>query len=255
MIEQLIGTRGRDDDNLIGTVEVGSVGRKDNDDYSDIDVVFIYQERPSAPVLPEGVSLQEGKLIGARNIPYAFLKARTWSQVEKHAYTNSRLVFDREGVVRDLISEKAVWQQGERLRLFCDNLVKLSYIVNVTDNFKNCWNGCDELMSATARGNMQYASRLVHRFTRSFLNLGLLTDGLFLPPDKVVFSDWSRCAGKNTAVAYAKVSAHAPLPQDSHAINGIFHKETLGLVQEFDVCYGLPDDIYQYRIQEMRRYE
>ena len=247
VIEQLITSEG---ENLLSIILVGSEARRDSDEYSDYDLVCVYETLRN-PLFHEGTHLIKEKVFGFRNIPISFLEKKAFTQVQKHAYKHSKILYDSQGKLQELLKRKCVFEKKERLNLFCNYLVKLSYTYDVTNNYKNCWNSCDELKKSIARRRKIYTDVEKLHFLKYSIYLEFLVKKEFIPPDKVLFSSWSDKISPKI-VELKKLYESFDDPE-------LFAKESSYIIQsiieEFEKEEPLPEDIYQYRIKVTRQYD
>ncbi len=240
---------------LISIALVGSYARGTQDKYSDIDFVCVYEDNPS-PIFVEGKNKINGFQCGVRNIPLKYLEKRDWSQIEKHAYTYSKIIYEKNNQFNQLIKEKCVWRNNELKGLFSDTLVKLSYTLDMTDNYKNSFNDYEELENSELRGCKFFSSQLKINVLKYALTLGLLRDEMFIPPDKVLLSDWVENNSPNAKKIYRK----AKKVQDNflnlglEELRSLFSKEIYDIVLSFDEKHKLDDNIYNFRISYVRDY-
>lgn len=238
--------------NLYGILLVGSRGRKDFDIFSDYDLICIYKNTTNL-LFSEGTSLIEGNIYGFRNVPYDYLANKNFNQIEKHAYVNSKILFDKNGKIKSLIRDKCIWNKNERLNLFCDYLVKLSYSYNIMSNYKNCWNYCKELEKALNRNNRIHTFLEIFDLMKYSIYLELLNKNIFIPPDKILFSKWTINKSyriKRIQELFLKYNEKNPI-KFAEELRPIVSK----IVKEFEIETTLPSNIYKYRLGVTRRYE
>lgn len=237
--------------NLYGIILVGSRAREDFDNYSDYDLVCIYQDINSA-TFSEGTHLINEKIYGFRNIPYDYLANKKFTQIEKHAYNNSKILFENNDIISSLIRKKCTWDEDERLKLFTDYLVKISYSYNVLNNYKNCWNHCQEIEKAIARNNKIQTQIEIFDFMRYAIYLELLNKKIFLPPNKVLFSEWTL----SKSIRIKKIQ-DLFLTYEKEPLKFVEKVQSIitTIVEDFEREITLPEDIYKYRIGVTRKYE
>ena len=239
-------------DDVRAIVLVGSRARSQYfDTNSDYDLVVVRKEKPSPA--SDGMFQLDGAWLGLRNPSYAGLARRSWSMLERHAYSHSKLVFDSVGDFEAVRSTKCVWSPGERLLLFCDELVKLSYHLDVTNNYKNCWNGREELLIAYNRGLDGFAENLRWEVLKHALRLSATTSEEFTPPDKALFSQWyaDLCP---VAASYA-LDPRSVIKQDVENFRRSIGALVSNSIERFENSIVLPDNIYSFRTARTRLYD
>jgi len=234
-------------------LSVGSVVRGCSDRLSDLDFVIVWK-RLKDNIWPEGACRVNGQKCGIRNTTFDSLSSRNWSQIERHAYSFAKIEYDPQNLMRALIKEKCVWQKGEKVNLFCEGLFKLSYVVNVVDNYKNCWNERDELEMAIARGQRLLALYLTTDFIYQILTLAIITDGAFIPSHKVCFSEWIRNISPRAYEIYQATMSNLELIKnpDVSKLKQFYRSYVQNLIESFESQERLPDNIMEHRNQIVR---
>lgn len=232
----------------LAVLNVGSLVRDNSDRLSDFDFVIIWNEIEDN-IWPEGACRIDGQKCGIRNTTFGSLASREWSQIERHSYSFAKIEHDPQGLVEPIIKEKCVWRAGERIDLFCEFLFRISYIVNLTDNYKNCWNERNELEMAIARGQHLNALYLTADFIHSVLELAIITDKSFVPSHKVCFSEWVKNISPRAYEIYQATMSNLTIIQNP-SVDGLkqFYKPYLsGLISDFEAEEKLPDNIMGHR--------
>lgn len=240
--------------NLVGMACVGSIARGNNDNLSDYDFVLIWENLNVLP-WPEGAFRIKNNKLGIRNVVLSDLEQRRWSQIERHAFTYSKIEYDPENILPQLIKSKCIWYPKERLRLFCDFLFRISYITDHTKNYKNCWNDREELLLSKSRAQKLFSMYLVHQYICWLIKLALVTDRQFIPPEKVYLSPWVKNLSPRAYNIYKKATnkKNALLKPSIPTINKTFAEEVKKMIADFEKEAPLPADISQYRYMNIRR--
>ena len=238
---------------LISLVNVGSYARGNYDSLSDLDFILVWKNEKKYP-LGEGVFKMQDVNIGLRNVSYNEMSSREWSQIERHSYSFTNINYDLDKQFSTLIKKKCIWYPNERLTLFCDNLFHLSYLVNITDNYKNCWNQRDELKMALKRGQGLFTDYLILEAVRYMINLSLIADNAFLPSNKVALSPWVKNLSPLARNIYNKANEydHKLFGFDVHDLYSLFKDEVWTIIRKFELEEKLPSDILKYRYEQIR---
>lgn len=242
------------DNSLLSIVTVGSIPRGNDDKLSDYDFLLIWDKKIKADS-PEGACRMNNKKCGIRNFTYQDLEKRKWSQVEKFSFTHSIIEYDPKNLLPGLIKNKCVWEKGERVELFCKLLFELSYVSNVTDNYKGCWNERDELHYALERGQKIDSIYLALSFALKLIQIAIITDKSFLPPDKVCFSRWIKNISPTAFEIYEKTQNNINILTNPHPGNlkKFYQRYTKTILDSFERQERLPSDISVFRYNLVRK--
>ena len=122
ILQKLITKSNKD---LISVLNVGSHVRGDSDDLSDYDFILIWENLQNH-IWQEGACRINGKKCGIRNITYHNLDNHNWTQLERHSFSFSKIEYDPNNLMQNIIKRKCMWEKDERLSLFCELLFELS---------------------------------------------------------------------------------------------------------------------------------
>jgi hypothetical protein len=114
---------------VIGIVATGGIGRGHSDEFSDLDLIVYADEkkyREIAKYIAIGQLHHKGLDFDTPVESYQKAKRRRspssyWSQAMRWTIENSRILYDPNGKVADLLAEKVVFPESERRRLMRDN--------------------------------------------------------------------------------------------------------------------------------------
>jgi hypothetical protein len=248
IVEGFIGEPREPKEKPLALLNVGSLARGNSDDMSDFDFIIVWN-KPADITWQEGACRINGQKCGIRNVIYASLKDKPWSQIERHSYPLAKIEYDPLDLLPPLIREKCVWEKGERVDLFCEVMFKASYIVNIVDNYRNCWNERDELKMALGRGNMLDALYLTADFIHSILDLAIITDGAFVPPHKVSFSEWVKNISPRAYKLYRATMDNLDIIRnpDVNRLKQFYSPYVQGLITAFEAQEEVPENIMEHR--------
>jgi predicted nucleotidyltransferase len=121
-------------ENVSGIVLTGSIGRGDNDEYSDVDVVVFTGK--GKPDFQEGKFDFRGYLFDVRICDLEQVRGMSWSYDMYFAYLNSQIIYDPENAVQQLIADKKKeWQESISAHIILSS-VQLSVIFEFEDNWR-----------------------------------------------------------------------------------------------------------------------
>ncbi|HUY99402.1 MAG TPA: DUF4037 domain-containing protein [Thermomicrobiaceae bacterium] len=113
---------------VVGVALVGGLPLGQADRYSDLDLVVYLRHRTlqtwllgGAP-LPEGVSRSQGIRLDLSYRDYAEDQTRDWSPTERWQATTAEVLYDPEGLVNALFTEKGAYPEAERDRALAREL-------------------------------------------------------------------------------------------------------------------------------------
>ena len=165
------------DANVVGIALTGSVAREDFDKYSDVDLVIFTNLKNSQQ--REGKFNFDKYIFDIRICSINILKRMYWSYDMYFAYIYSKIIYDPNYRVRNLIEErKKIWKRNIVHHLIM-NLVQLSVIFRFEDNWKGL-KADTHYHKSLSRGDVACAHRI--------LNVGseLILDTLYLLNDNPV---------------------------------------------------------------------
>jgi hypothetical protein len=122
------------DKSIVGAVLTGSAGRGDRDAYSDVDIVVFLQKQDSE--VREGKFDFKGQPFDVRISEFARTQEMVWTPDENFAYLNSETIYDPQGQIREMITQKKSEWTAEVSRRIILSLVQLSVILQFEDNWK-----------------------------------------------------------------------------------------------------------------------
>lgn len=241
-------------DYLEGILVVGSIARGNNDSLSDYDFILIWEDKVSNK-WPEGACRIEGIKCGIRNVSLKLLSQRQWSQIEKHSYSFAKIEYDKKEQIKELIYQKCVWESNERINLFCDLIFHASYIVNLTSNYRGCWNERDELNMAVIRNQPLLKLNLSLEYIKCLIQLAIISDYNFIPSEKVYLSDWIQNLSSTGHHIYelSKLHIDCLISGDILQLQTIFLDDIKKILAVFEEQETLPKNIMSYRNSIIRQ--
>lgn len=119
--------------NVVGIILTGSAGRGDFDQYSDIDNVVVVKGKHS---VKEGKFVRGEFLFDTRVVTISELE-KAWSDDMYFAYLNSSIIYDSEGLIKNIFKSSAgIWKSLASKKISI-SLVELSTIYEFKDNWKS----------------------------------------------------------------------------------------------------------------------
>lgn len=111
---------------VIGVVLLGGIAKGYTDKYSDIDIAIFTNNRRYTEISP-GEQYIYDLDFDILVLYYPDLKKMQWSQVQKEAYYDHIILFDRNNIIKNLLLDKLNFSKKECLTIYIENILYLGW--------------------------------------------------------------------------------------------------------------------------------
>ncbi len=236
--------------NVVGIILTGSAGRRDFDQYSDIDNVVVVKGKHS---VKEGKFVRGEFLFDTRVVTINELGV-DWSDDMYFAYLNSSIVDDSEGLIKNIFKARAGMWKSLVSKKISISLVELSTIYEFKDNWKSL---------KTKTHYKKFIERKDYLSAHRLLNLGfeIILNTLYLSNLKPVPDNKNKIKLLHTldvitpGIADLFTKAYIVKSIDNKDLNrryDILNSLVLHTKKALIKKIKLPDDLYKFYLKERK---